>query len=79
MKTQDIAGHSIRLETGKRYVASRPMASRGRTSYPITIWNASEVLDRNDVHTIPDLNLTDANDFLAEFNNGPVSFDGRVW
>jgi hypothetical protein len=31
------------------------------------------------VLVIPELTYDQANKFLAEFNNGPTSFTGRVW
>lgn len=75
MKTEEIAGHSITLESGKWYIASRPMASRRGQTYPITIRDA----DSNDVLTLDPMSYDDANRFLAEFNNGETSFDGRDW
>ena len=73
--TRQIAGHAITLTNDTWYIASRPIATRRDETYPITISN-----DANDaVLTIPDLTYDDANDFLAAFNNGDSSFDGRIW
>jgi len=74
-ETRQIAGHEITLTSGKRYLASRPMATRGRDSYPITIRDE----DGNDALTLAPLSYDDANEFLNAFNNGAISFDGRVW
>ena len=74
-ETRPIAGHDITLTTGKWYLASRPIATRGRDSYPITIHDE----DGNDALTIAPLSYDDANAFLAAFNNGAISFDGRTW
>jgi len=81
-KTQTIAGHSISLEAGRRYIASRPMAERGRTVFPVTVY---EMTGQDWWHNGPRLAVIDnltydqANAFLAEFNNGLTSFTGRVW
>ncbi len=73
-ETRQIAGHDITLTTGKRYLASRPMATRGRDSYPITIYDEDGI-----ALTLAPMSYDEANAFLAEFNNGAISFDGRVW
>lgn len=75
MKTQTIAGHKVTLEAGNWYIATRPMADWGRKSYPVTITQDL----KTPVVTIPSLTYDEANQFLAEFNNGQMSFDGRVW
>ena len=74
-ETRQIAGHDITLTSGKRYLASRPMATRGRHSYPITIYDEDDAI----ALTIAPMTYDEANDFLNAFNNGPTSFDGRVW
>lgn len=73
--TRQIAGHDITLTTGCWYIATRPMACRGRSAYPITIRDDAFA----SVLTINDLTYDAANDFLAAFNNGEISFDGRTW
>jgi hypothetical protein len=73
--TRRIAGHDITLTEGHWYIASRPMATRDRATYPITIRD-----DAGDTAlTIPDLTYDAANDLLAAFNDGPTSWDGRTW
>ena len=77
--TKTIAGHKITLTRGERYVASRPMATRGRKTYPISIHNISLGWSDHAVLTLPEMTYDEANDFLAAFNNGTTSFEGRVW
>lgn len=77
-KTRTIAEHEITLIEGERYVASRPMAARGRTEYPVLIVRHADPFGKAEV-VIPGLTYDQANALLAEFNNGPLSFDGRVW
>ena len=74
--TQTIAGHKITLQRGQRYRASRPMARRGRKTYPVTI---SPMGAEGGEVTIDGLTYDQANALLAAFNNGTTSFDGRVW
>lgn len=71
-----IAGHEFSLETGTRYVASRPIAEQGRIVYPVSILAAGHA-DPDIV--IDDLTYDEANDLLDAFNNGMTSFQGRVW
>lgn len=73
--TRRIAGHQIALTPGCWYRASRPMAERGRTTYPIRIDDA----DGNVALTLAPMSYDDANAFLVAFNNGPTSFHGRTW
>ena len=73
-ETRQIASHEITLTSGKRYLATRPMATRGRDSYPITIYDEDGI-----ALTLDPMTYDDANCFLAAFNNGATSFDGRVW
>jgi len=85
MKSQEIAGHSITLEAGKAYRASRPMAVGGRYHYPVTITELPEnehIISedwRPVTARITGLNYDQANALLDAFNNGTMSFDGRVW
>lgn len=72
--TRTIAGREITLPTGW-YIAARPMAERGRTTYPITIYGEGWT----PALTLPAMTYDAANTFLAEFNNGDMSFDGRTW
>ena len=73
--TRRIAGHDLTLTSGCWYLASRPMATRGRTTYPVTICDDTNAA----ILTIPNLTYDAANDLLNAFNNGPMSFDGRTW
>ena len=65
------------LEPGTKYIASRPMAERGRKWYPV--WIKKHLESPYPVVTLPGLSYDTANEFLAAFNNGRSSFDGRVW
>jgi hypothetical protein len=69
------------LEPGTRYIASRPMAERRRTVYPVSIRRVVDSPNKPvgvDV-VIDNLTYDEANALLAAFNNGTTSFDGRVW
>ena len=76
-KTRTVAGHKITLTDGVRYVASRPAAERGRKVYPVTI--AINNITGRVAKKIPDLTYEQANALVNAFNNGPTSWDGRVW
>jgi hypothetical protein len=78
-KTRRIAGHSVTLTVGVRYVASRPGAEKGRGAYPVTISRWPIALRPKAEVTIPGLSYEKANAFVNAFNNGDTSFDGRVW
>lgn len=73
--TRRIAGHDITLTTDRWYIAARPIATRGRTTYPVTICDDTNAA----ILTIPNLTYDAANDLINAFNNGPMSFDGRTW
>lgn len=73
--TRRIAGHTITLDRGTWYIATRPMACRGRTTYPVHIRDAADQV----VLTIPDLTYDAANRLITRFNNGRTSWDGRTW
>ena len=81
MKTQTktIAGRKVTLDKGVRYVASRPWIEGGRRDYPIWIRRHDRDPFGHPVMTIDGLSYDEANRFLLAFNNGPLSFDGRVW
>ena len=74
-KTLTIDGIAITLKAGERYLASRPMAKRPPRKYPVHITDGAGRV----VLTLSPMTYDDANHFLAEFNNGPTTFDGRVW
>lgn len=76
--TRNIAGHDIKLEAGIRYRASRPMAEKGRTIFPVTIWEVNNAPVDPDV-IIDGLTYKEANELVNAFNNGVSSFEGRVW
>ena len=78
--TKTIAGRKITLTRGQRYMAGRPFASRGRKTYPVTIYTITSGFSfQNTAARIDGLTYDQANDLLAAFNNGTTSFDGRVW
>jgi len=71
--TKTIAGHA--LTAGRTYRAERPMAD-GREVFAVTIRD----LESGDAEAeVGGLAYDAANDLLAQFNNGPSSWDGRVW
>lgn len=74
-KTRKIAGHKITLESGKWYLASRPMASYKGQTFPISIRDEYN----NEVLALAPMSYDAANAFLNAFNNGETSFDGRDW
>lgn len=76
--TRTIAGHSITLMANKRYLATRPMNNRFMTTFPVTIKDIDGESIQV-VQVIENLTYDEANQFINEFNNGPTSFEGRVW
>lgn len=79
-KTRTIAGHEITLEVGTRYLATRPMlGGRGRRSPRHDMFPVSIRDNEGRLAVRLDLWYDDANEFLKEFNNGDISFDGRMW
>ena len=81
MKTRGvIQGCEFMLEEGTRYIASRPMAERGRKVYPVSIRALSPHCWDYDPEVVVDgLSYDQANDLINAFNNGESSFQGRVW
>jgi len=78
--TKTIAGHKITLTRGERYWAGRPFASRGRKTYPVTIYPISNGFSfQNTAARIDGLSYDEANRLLEAFNNGTTGLDGRVW
>lgn len=69
MKTRTIAGHQVTLEVGKRYLATRPLGLGF-----ISIWDTD-----NKLVDFLSMDYSQADKFLKRFNNGQLSFDGRVW
>lgn len=78
-KTRTIAGQKITLLVGVRYVASRPAARRGVKRFPVTIQAAVGETPEAKSLELPPMSYDDSNKFLAAFNCGQSSFDGRVW
>ena len=74
--TRTIAGQEITLEQGNWYIATRPMATKKKMDFPVSI---TQSFDGNPVVTIPGLTYEQANELINAFNNGSLSFDGRVW
>ena len=74
-----IAGHAIALVAGKRYTASRPMAARGMKTFDVSICEGYLDLHVRPVVVIPALSYDAANELINAFNNGEMSFDGRIW
>ena len=82
LKTRTICGQRIRLVAGHRYTASRPAGDGKTKHFPITIYpNDAENTPALPGQTLklPAMSYNDANAFLSAFNNGPTSFDGRLW
>ena len=76
MRSQKIAGHKISLEVGIQYRAARPMAEVGMEVFPVTITDIDNSIE---VTTIDHLTYEQANALINKFNNGTISFSGRVW
>jgi hypothetical protein len=77
--TRTVAGFRLALIPGVQYWASRPMANRGRHEFPVTIQPMHGDAMHSGAVTIPGLDYEAANRLVNGFNNGPISFDGRVW
>lgn len=78
-KTNRIAGHRLTLTVGVRYIASRPFASRGRKAYPVAIQPMIGSPLQATGTVIDGLSYDAANRLVNSFNNGAMSFDGRIW
>ena len=77
-----IAGQAIALETGKQYLAARPMATRGSRRFTVSIYEQKAFHGNATppaLISLPPMTYDEANEFLAAFNNGKTSFDGRFW
>jgi len=77
MIAREIAGVRLELLAGVRYRASRPFATRGRLVFPVTI----EPLEAGAAGpvVVGGLDYRAASALVDAFNNGPTSFEGRVW
>lgn len=79
MKTKTIAGYKISLEAGRCYIATRPMVSRrGQSRFPVSI-STNDRVNNTGVAFVDVMSYDAANAFLAAFNTGRTSFEGRVW
>jgi len=77
-----IAGQAIVLEAGTRYLAARPMATKGVSRFTISIDEHKALHSHAKPLAIVDLQpmpYDEANQFLATFNNGKTTFEGRLW
>jgi len=80
--TRVIAGQAIALAAGKQYLAARPMATRGASRFTVSIYEHKAFHSHATPPTImslPPMPYDKANEFLAAFNHGKTSFDGRLW
>jgi hypothetical protein len=80
-RTRTIAGHRITLDTGRRYLATRPVARRGVRAFDVSI---QDIAEGYSIHAEPKavvrgLTYERANRLLRLFNNGASSFAGRMW
>lgn len=79
--TREIAGLTLTLTPGRRYIATRPMGSVPGQRYDVTVSDITD--DRassfRGVTAASGLDYDRANEVLAAFNDGPTSFEGRVW
>ena len=76
MRSQTIAGHKIKLKVGVQYRAHRAMEDLGVTDFPVTIVDMDNDIE---AYIIEDLTYDQANKIINKFNNGTISFSGRVW
>lgn len=63
------------LESGRWYVATRPIATSRNMKFTVTIWDD----EGNPVIEYTGLSYNEANDFINAFNNDDFSFYGRIW
>ena len=79
LKTRRVAGRSITLPAGERFLAVRPMAEAGRNRFPVSIVPLDQPLATTR-HRVGVMGYEAANAFLNAFNSdGPTSFHGRCW
>lgn len=77
--TKHICGRALRLVPGRRYVSSRPMASTPRQIFPVFIHDITDQAQHELVEVLECFSYDEADTFLAAFNNGRTSFEGRLW
>lgn len=79
MRTRTIAGYKLTLMKGVRYLGHRPMAPPPGTLITVTLEPIDNPPPEAQVVRIPGFTYAEANRLLGAFNNGRISFDGRVW
>lgn len=86
LATHEICGRPVTLKVGVRYIATAPMSafsSEARIKYapPITvsIYEHDFVFGALPAFEVCNFNSEGAREFLRAFNNGKISFNGRVW
>lgn len=77
--TKTIFGYAIALEEGRTYRAARPFARSGVETFAVTIYDITDPMNHVPVMRLPSMTYDEANGFLAAFNCGPSSFEGRRW
>jgi hypothetical protein len=90
--TRTIAGQRITLEAGQRYFAGRPMAdprlpwwdksARTQGIYPVFVERlqlSPSEMETYQPDVVGEFTYDQANEFINAFNNGTISFEGRVW
>ena len=77
--TKTICDRELTLVPGRRYLAARPMFNGKQKLFPILIHDITDGSAPELVEVLECFSYDEANEFLAAFNNGAVSFDGRVW
>lgn len=77
--TKTICGRELTLVPGRRYLAARPMFNGTQKLFPITIRDITHGFASEPVEVLECFSYDEANEFLAAFKNGAISFDGRVW
>ena len=81
-RTRTIAGQKLTLIAGVRYFASREWCSslnRRQREWPVTIQAAIGSPPEIENVVVPGLDFAAATKLVNAFNNGRMSFDGRVW
>ncbi|MFQ5732135.1 MAG: hypothetical protein ACE5KM_09275 [Planctomycetaceae bacterium] len=79
MTTKTIGNRELTLVPGRRYLATRPMFNGTQQLFPISINDITDGREAGVVEVLECFSYDAANEFLAVFNNGAMSFDGRVW
>jgi len=77
--TKTICNRELTLVPGRRYLAARPMFNGTQRLFPIFIRDITDGSTEELVEVLECFSYDEANAFLAAFNNGATSFDGRIW